>query len=45
LSGNWKQTSAWKRHRRTTHDHNPVNDAVGNAEALRTLLLLHDQSL
>jgi hypothetical protein len=27
--------SEWKRlHRRTKHDHNPVNDAMGNAEAL-----------
>lgn len=27
--------SEWKRlYRKTTHDHNPVNDAIGNAEAL-----------
>lgn len=24
----------WKKHRKTSHDHNPVNDAKGNAEAL-----------
>jgi hypothetical protein len=24
----------WKKHRKTNHDHNPVNDAIGNAEAL-----------
>ena len=24
----------WKKHRKTTHDHNPVSDAMGNAEAL-----------
>lgn len=24
----------WKKHRKTFHDHNPVNDAKGNAEAL-----------
>lgn len=24
----------WKKHRKTHHDHNPVNDAKGNAEAL-----------
>lgn len=24
----------WKKHRKTNHDHNPVNDAKGNAEAL-----------
>lgn len=43
LSGNWRNTSAWKKHRKTRHDHNPVNDALGNAEALRTILLRHDQ--
>lgn len=30
----------WKQHRKTSHDHNPVNDAKGNAEAL---LYLHSQ--
>lgn len=24
----------WKKHRKTSHDHHPVNDAKGNAEAL-----------
>jgi|SRR5665213_597405 len=24
----------WKKFRKTAHDHNPVNDAIGNAEAL-----------
>jgi hypothetical protein len=24
----------WKHLRKTAHDHNPVNDALGNAEAL-----------
>ena len=24
----------WKKHRKTAHDHHPVNDAKGNAEAL-----------
>lgn len=38
LAGDWKRSSAWKRHRRTRHDHNPVNDALGNAEALAVLL-------
>jgi hypothetical protein len=32
----------WKRHRKTNHDHNPVNDAKGNAEAL---LYLREQGL
>lgn len=43
LSGNWRNTNAWKKHRKTTHDHNPVNDALGNAEALRTVLRRHQQ--
>lgn len=34
LKGNWRNTQEWKRLRRTPHDHNPVNDALGNAEAL-----------
>ena len=29
-----KQGTAWKSMRQTSHDHNPVNDALGNAEAL-----------
>ncbi|MCB1711175.1 MAG: hypothetical protein KDH96_01455 [Candidatus Riesia sp.] len=28
----------WKKHRGTVHDHNPVNDAKGNAEALLWLV-------
>ena len=27
----------WKHLRKTRHDHNPVNDAIGNAEALLTM--------
>lgn len=27
----------WRRHRKTPHDHNPLNDARGNAEALQYL--------
>lgn len=27
----------WKQFRKTSHDHNPVNDALGNAEALLKL--------
>ena len=43
LAGDWRQTSAWKRLRETGHDHNPVNDALGNAEALAVLLSRHHQ--
>jgi hypothetical protein len=28
----------WKRLRRTAHDHNPVNDALGNVEAFERML-------
>lgn len=45
LSGNWKNASGWKKHRRTAHDHNPVHDALGNAEALAHLLHQHDQRI
>ena len=31
----------WKKYRQTTHDHNPVNDAKGNAEALLHFLHKH----
>jgi hypothetical protein len=31
-------TSAWKKRRETSHTHNPVDDARGNAEALRWIL-------
>lgn len=30
---NWSDTQSWKRFRQTIHDHNPVNDAMGNVEA------------
>lgn len=43
LERNWRKTSAWKRLRRTKHDHTPVNDAMGNAEAFETLLRKHNQ--
>jgi hypothetical protein len=31
-------TSAWKKRRETAHTHNPLDDARGNAEALRWIL-------
>lgn len=31
---NLKASSDWKKLRKTKHDHNPVNDSIGNAEAL-----------
>jgi hypothetical protein len=34
LVGDFRSTQKWKRLRRTKHDHHPVHDALGNAEAL-----------
>lgn len=34
LVGDWTASSHWKRLRVTKHDHHPVHDAQGNAEAL-----------
>lgn len=36
------ETQGWKKLRRTAHDHDPLNDARGNAEALLTLLEQHE---
>ena len=38
LVGDFQKTQNWKRLRRTKHDHHPVHDALGNAEALVRLL-------
>src|SRR5262249_29783487 len=38
LNRNWSNTQDWKRYRVTPHDHNPVNDAMGNAEAFEHIL-------
>lgn len=38
LERNWKLQSKWKKLRKTQHDHNPVNDALGNREALLELI-------
>lgn len=37
-------TQGWKKLRRTRHDHNPLNDAKGNAEAMLAILERHDLS-
>lgn len=34
-------TANFKRFRKTKHDHNPVNDALGNVEALRQIRKMH----
>jgi len=37
LQNNWGETQSWKRFRQTPHDHNPVNDAMGNVEAFQEI--------
>lgn len=34
----FRNTNDWKKYRRAKHDHNPVNDALGNAQALLTII-------
>lgn len=38
LKGDFRSTQGWKRFRVTPHDHNPVNDAMGNVEAFATII-------
>jgi len=38
LVGDFYAKQSWKNLRRTVHDHNPVNDAMGNVEAFERLL-------
>lgn len=38
LMGDFSKTQEWKKLRVTPHDHNPVNDAMGNVEAMHRLL-------
>lgn len=38
LNRDWQDSQSWKRLRRTVHDHNPVHDAMGNAEAFERIL-------
>ncbi len=41
LTRKWPNTQEWKRWRLTAHDHNPVHDALGNAEAFERMLREH----
>lgn len=43
LRCNVKNTQGWKNKRATVHDHDPLNDARGNAEALIAILSEHGQ--
>jgi hypothetical protein len=38
LNRDWGNTQKWKHFRVTPHDHNPVNDSLGNAEAFARIL-------
>lgn len=38
LMGDFHNTQKWKRLRKTKHDHNPVNDAMGNVEAFKRIM-------
>jgi hypothetical protein len=38
LVGDFRAASKWKKLRITKHDHNPVNDAMGNVEAFERIL-------
>lgn len=40
LQHNWGDTQSWKNYRQTPHDHNPVNDAMGNVEAFREIMTI-----
>jgi hypothetical protein len=35
------ETVTWRRYRVTPHDHDPLNDAIGNAEAWLEMWRLH----
>lgn len=38
FNNKWGETQSWKRFRVTPHDHNPVNDAMGNVEAFEVIM-------
>ncbi len=38
LTDNFSNTQDWKKLRITPHDHNPVNDAMGNVEAFERMM-------
>ena len=36
-NGDWRDQTSWKKLRRTTHTHHPVDDCMGNVEALEAI--------
>lgn len=43
LQHDFGKTQSWKSFRKTPHDHNPVNDAMGNVEAFQEIKLIAKQ--
>lgn len=43
FNNKWGETQSWKRFRKTPHDHNPVNDAMGNVEAFEHIMQLVEE--
>lgn len=43
FNNKWGETQSWKRFRVTPHDHNPVNDSMGNVEAFEHIMGLVDK--
>lgn len=40
----WVNVQKWKKWRKTQHTHNPLDDAMGNMEGLKTLLEKYNQT-
>lgn len=38
MTRKWSNTQEWKKYRKTVHDHNPVNDSMGNVEAFAKIM-------
>lgn len=45
LEKDFFKASEWKKYRKTTHTHNPVDDAKGNAEALQQIAKIYGLKL
>lgn len=45
LNNNFNDTQRWKSFRKTPHDHNPVNDAMGNVEAFQEIKRIAKEQL
>lgn len=45
IRGDFRKTQGWKHWRKTEHDHNPVNDAMGNVEAFEKMVQVYDAKM